>query len=1161
MKTLFNDNWFFSKQPGGTEYSEQLLSTMDWQPVDIPHDWMIYDTNNLYTTSVGFYKKTFTMENPGLSLYSLLFDGVYMDSSVYVNGKLAGIWRYGYTSFIFDITELITAGENTVVVRVNYQEPNTRWYSGAGIFRDVKLVQTESLHILHNGIYLTAKPEDATATAENPGFWELTASIELVNESASTEATDAYIRNEVLDADGHPVAIFDGTVSVKPMAPTPYAEVSVCPEKFATVFKATVSIDEPHLWSLEDPYCYTVRTMVMVNGVLADFESTTLGFRTILADSNKGFFLNNKHVKLNGACMHHDLGSLGAAFNVVAAERQFKSLKAMGINSIRTSHNPAAEEFIRLADRFGMLIDSEFTDMWERKKTENDYGNYFHDWCERDCASWLRRDRNHPSIIMWSTGNEIYDTFFENEGVPIVKRLVGFIRFHDPDCHALSTIGSNFIESEGAQKVATYLDVSGYNYTERLYEGHHAAHPEWVIYGSETASTVQSRGIYHFPASRRLLTHDDLQCSSLENCSTNWGAKTPTSVVCMDRDAKFSLGQYIWTGWDYIGEPTPYHTKNSYFGQADTAGFEKDSYYIYQAGWTDYKTAPMIHLLPYWDFNEGQTIDIRAYSNAPKTELFFNDVSQGTFEIDHENGQLFSGEWQLPYAKGILKAVAYDENGAIIATDICKSFGDTAKLQLIADKTELKANGEDLIFVEIRAVDEAGTFVANARNRVEVTVSGAGRLIGLDNGDSTDYDQYKGTSRKLFSGRLLAIIAAKKEAGEIDITVTSPALPTETLKLNAVASKVRPGVSCLTENTKSANQTEIPIRKIELHAEASHILTKEVPEIEVTASIYPANASCKDIVWKALNESGIEANFIKITADGTSAKVKAVGDGEFRLCCYAYNGKENPEVVSEYEFTAEGIGTAGLDAYELVCSCLRSCESNNAELNLSFQGGIFTQDNRSWVQFDNVEFGDYGSDEITIPIFHWDPTVKLEIWEGNPDQGGELLLACTYEHESVYNVYSTNTFKLPKRLRGTKTISIVTFARISLQGFYFTRYEKAFCEIPAGECSLVTGDAFNHTEEEITNIGNNVTIEFKSMNFGEKGASKFIICGKTLNNVNAVHLYFRTPEGETKQMVEFAHAETYEYQTFDITPVYGSCTLAIIFLPGTNFDLKSIRFE
>ena len=1187
MKRLFNENWYFSKHPVGTSLDTICSAATVWDSVDIPHDWLIYNSENLYEDSIGCYRKTFTTDSLTGKRISLLFEGVYMNTTLYVNGHPVGEWKYGYTSFLYDITEYLVEGENTVLVHSVYESPNTRWYSGAGIYRDVYLIETGEVHLVHDGIYINTQQLDSER-------WECRVRTEMLSEGSEPASArlchrlyapvtdlaagtpslaDTPLTTEVFAryaaSLGNP--LFEQTLSVceiNAQSPVQYAELSCNPERYATVSETSFVTESPVLWDIDTPFSYILETLLTIDGVVVDRQFTTFGFRTIALSSDSGFSLNGRHVKLNGVCMHHDLGALGAAFNVTALRRQFKSLKRMGVNAIRTSHNPPAVPFMYLADEMGFLIVSEAFDMWELPKTKYDYGNFFNDWCERDSASWLRRDRNHPSVIMWSIGNEIYDTH-QGRGYEITGQLASYVALHDPKKNAFTTIGSNYIEWEGAQRCAALLDASGYNYGERLYTQHHEAHPEWVIYGSETSSTVQSRSIYHFPASHRLLTHDDHQCSTLGNCSTNWGAKNTATVIINDRDAKFSLGQFIWTGWDYIGEPTPYFTKNSFFGQVDTAGFEKDTYYLYQAEWTDGKENPMVHLLPYWDFNEGQLIDIRVYSNAHMTELFFNDTSLGTFVHDHENGQQLHGEWQIPYAPGVLKAVAYDKNGSVVATDIRSSFGDTAEFRLLPDKTALNADGADLIFVDISAYDENGIFVANARNRVEVRVTGAGRLIGLDNGDSTDYDQYKGTSRKLFGGKLLAVIAAKCEPGEIHMEVTAPNLPTARLTLKAEpadslkqSNRLATFVTnspALTENKKSPENNEVPVRKIELKNLGSNHLTKENPVTRVEAVIYPKDATYTELQWRAMLLEGIDSNFIKISCEGNTATLTAVGDGEFRLCCASSNGKEHIEVISELEFTASGLGKATLNPYDFVSACLYSDGTNNPKL--SFQGGLHVTEARNWIQFDNVDFGDYGSDEITIPIFTFSTKIPIEIWEGNPDCGGELLLATEYEHESHYNHYNSNTWKLPKRLRGMKTISILTYHRISVQGFVFTRYEKAYQVIPAIESSRITGDAFTVTADAVTGIGNNVTIEFENMDFAEKGLRKLTVCGKTPNEVNAIHVLFRGAAGDTKQMVEFAGCSEYTEQSFTLEPVYGMQTVMLVFLPGSKFDLKWIRFE
>ena len=1153
MHRLFNDNWQFSKQALDINTEEILSGELPWEPVAVPHDWLISNTENLYENSTGCYRKTFEINESNGKRFYLRFDGVYMDTSVYINGEFAGEWKYGYTSFEFDITRLARTGTNTVIVICRYAAPNTRWYSGAGIFRDVWLIEKPGLHLVSDGIY---------AHCEKTGNeWQLGIDTEVLFEPATVADTvpaAAVIRHKLYDHGGTEVAAHQSEISVRPSEGDDPID-SRTPAYGKTVNHQHLSVHSPQIWDLEDPYLYLLQTELLVAGVVVDSSSRRIGFRETAFDPDKGFFLNGRHVKLHGACMHHDHGALGSAFNKTAQTRQFKSLKAMGVNSIRTSHNPPASGFMDLADETGMLIVSEIFDMWEEPKTKYDYARFFSECHEADVAAWVRRDRNRPSIIMWSIGNEIHDTH-TSRGLEITGMLRDLVLVHDPFRNGAITIGSNYIAWEPAQACSDQLDVSGYNYAEHLYEEHHRKYPHWVIYGSETASTLQSRGVYHFPASNRLLTHDDLQCSSLDNCTTNWGAKNTEQVIIDDRDAEFCAGQYIWTGWDYIGEPTPYTTKNSYFGQVDTAGFEKDAYYIYQSAWTDCKTAPMVHIAPYWDFNPGQLIDIRVYSNAPKIELFFNDVSMGAAEIDHARGQALSGRYQRAYEPGILKAVAYDEEGNIIAEHVRSSFSDAVKLVLSPDKHECAVDGEDLIYLTVSAVDADGHPVENARNRVAISVEGAGRLVGLDNGDSTDYDQYKGTNRRLFNGKLAAIIAAGDSIGEIRVIASSPGLPDEKLTLKAVGGPLPAGAVSHRPNLTSGENNENCVRKIELNVDGSAQLTPDQPEVTVTAKVYPADATWTELDWKALQLSGVECHYIKIRAENNKAVIKAVGDGEFRLRCSSTNGRPQPEVISELEFSAEGFGSAVLDPYEGIAGSQYAHADGNG-IKLSFLGGVFIPGNGMRVSYDNIDFGGFGSKEVTLPIFSFLPVTPLELWEGVPGDG-ELLLSVEYTSEFRYNTYQPRTFSLKKRIKGVRTISFVSRCddRISLKELRFAREEKAFAQIDALEYSRISGDSYILEEAAITGIGNNVAVEFEDMDFGDAGFAGLTICGRSHAAQNSIHVRFQNEEHDIVRMVEFSHSREYAERTFSPESVSGKYKVTFMFMPGSNFDMKWFRF-
>lgn len=1138
MKQLFNNHWLFHKEPLETPM-ETFYMCDDWQAVDIPHDWMIYNSEDLYAQGISCYKKTFFVDELGTDRLYLLFEGVYMDNTIYLNGKEIFRWPYGYSQFEVDLTNHINVGENTIYVTNVYQLPNSRWYPGSGIYRNVWMVRRPAVHLTTDGIYL--------ATEKNDTNWTLHIDTEIQNDAGADGVVT--LRHTILSPSGVEEQSLEETLNTK---------VGL------QIDKQSLTFDHPAFWDIQSPNLYRIQTELLLNDKVVDIDTQNFGFRTIHFDSKQGFFLNERNVKINGSCEHHTLGALGAAINREAVRRQLATMQAMGVNAIRSAHNMPAVELMELCDEMGLLLFTESFDMWERCKTDYDYGNYFTEWWQKDLTSWVRQDRNHPSLFIWGIGNEIHDVNYDR-GLEVTRMLRDAVKELDYYGNAVIAMGSNVMGGEGAQKCANEVDLAGYNYLENLYDEHHQTYPDWCIFGSETSSTLQSRGIYHFPLSNRLLTYEDGQCSSLGNCTTNWGAKNTDVVVSAHRDRDYCFGQFIWSGWDYIGEPTPYFTKNSYFGQVDTAGFPKDSYYHYMAEWTNYKENPMVHLLPYWDFNEGQLIDVRVFSNAPKVELFFNEESQGVQRINHAHGEHLAGDWQLAYHPGTLKAVAYDENNNVIATDVQSSFGDAAKIILSTNKDTLLANGEDLIFVEINTVDSKNIFVANSRSRVHVSVTGAGRLIGLDNGDSTDFEQYKGTSRKLFSGRLLAIIAAKTEAGTVHVEVTSPSLEPAILDIPAVSSPVRSGISCFMENeeTYPEKAEEIPVRKIELVHSGTRHLNEEQKETTVTAKILPANATHRDIVFKAVTLDGVESNSVRIDAEGETATIHALGDGEFRLCCSCNNGSDVSEVMSELEFEVTGLGEATLNPYKMVNGINFSDCSNEAKL--SFQGGVYiTAEERTRFLFENIDFGEYGATDIHVPIFSFEDQLPIEIWLGDSENGGTCLVKDTYQAKSWYNHYQENVYPLPQRIKGVQAISIVVYPtiKLSLQGFYCTPLEKAYGKLYAIENNSITGDAFTVGEQHITDIGNNVTIEFEHMNFGETGPRQVTICGHSPIPVNTIHIRFFGEDGsEVHHMAEFPQSEGYQELTFPIHDFKGRGRVNFIFMPGSRFDFDWFQFQ
>lgn len=1145
---MFNNDWHFTKQPLQTTFESVVASDIKWMPVTLPHDWLIYDTNNLYENGEGWYRKSFELAEiiPG-TIMSLCFEGVYMNSTLFVNGHQVGTWKNGYSTFEMDITPYITLGNNEMYVQVIHETPNSRWYSGAGIYRSVWLKSYPDTHLASDGIYISTRNQGDS--------WSVDVDTEIVFAKQLDTSLSYKLRHSILDASKALVA---------------EQEVVIHPDSES--MNANLTVDLPQLWDIINPALYQLKTELIVNELVTEVETQHFGFRTMEFDSQKGFFLNGRHVKIYGVCQHHDLGCLGAAVNKTALRRQITLLQEMGVNAIRTAHNMPAVELMDLADEMGVLIVSEAFDMWERQKNIYDYARFYPEWWMKDVASWVRRDRNHPSMLMWSIGNEIYDTHADERGQELTRELLAEVLVHDPKRNAVVTIGSNYMPWENAQKCADIVKFAGYNYAEKYYDNHHEAHPDWIMYGSETSSTVQSRGIYHFPLAQSVLSDDDEQCSALGNSSTSWGAKNTEYCITADRDATYSLGQFIWTGFDYIGEPTPYHTKNSYFGQLDTAGFKKDSFYIYQAEWTDYKVSPMVHIFPYWDFSEGQLIDIRVCSNAPKVELFFNDVSQGTFDIDHAHGQKLLGEWQIPYTKGTLRAVAYDENNNSIATDMLTSFGDAATLVQKADKTTLTADGSDLIFIEISAIDENGNPVENANNRVQVSVEGPARLIGLDNGDSTDYEAYKGTNRKLFSGKLLAVIASNLEPGEIIVKATSTSLQSSELILTSISPAYDEDYSLYAyapvqqqeaEATSLVNlNEEVPVRKLEIICPQGNMLTADQKTLPVKVKIHPSNATDQEVHWRITNVAGVDTNIATLVTDGHDAMITALGDGDLYIRCGTKNGSDKIKHYSLLEFNIDGLGQAFINPYEFVSAGYHNEKSSNLT-NGNERGVATAREGQSLIYFDKIDFGNYGSDEVTLPIFALDGLeVPMEIWEGLPgDEDATLLAKVTYQKPSIWNVYQEDTYTLSKRLTGITSLCIVLNRKIHLKGFQFKKVLKAYERLSALDYNQVYGDSFTLSSDAIENIGNNVSIIFDDMDFGDTGSTKLVICGHSPIDNNTLHLMFSGKQGETKQIVEFTHSDGYSVREFELERITGTQKVTFVFLPGSQFDLKWFQFQ
>lgn len=1127
---LFNDGWQFCLCDIGTELS--ALPGRHWYDVELPHDWLINDASKLYETGEGWYRRSLPCSAEQLSGRVLLnFDGVYMNSTLFVNGKEAGSWTYGYSAFEHDITDFLHEGENELLLRVSHQSPNTRWYSGAGIFRDVMLKLRSAAYIGTNGVYIHSAPQPE-------GGWTTEVETDVVG-----EASDIRMLLEVFDPAGASMggygleAHFDGGH-----------------EKFTASFNST----DPELWSVDDPMLYTLKISLYSGSELLDCVNETFGYRTAEFDPDRGFLLNGEPVKLHGVCMHHDLGALGSALNEAALARQLRIMKEMGVNAIRTSHNMPARQLVQLCDEMGLLVDSEAFDMWEKPKTEFDNHRFFTEHAERDVRSWIERDRNHPCIIMWSIGNEINDTI-DPHGLDITKRLYEYVLKYDPKGNAAPTIGSNYMGNENAQKCSDVVKLAGYNYSEYLYDEHHAKYPDWVIYGSETASAVRSRGIYRFPAELPLLTGEDCQCSSLDNSVVGWGSSAMKSWR-LDRDCPFCCGQFIWTGFDYIGEPTPYNTKNSYFGIVDTAGFPKDIYYFYQSVWVSPEQKKVLHIVPsYWDFIPGQEIDVLIYSNARDVELFLNGKSIGSHVMELETSQDMRAHFKVPFEPGVLRVVGHFADGSE-CSEVLHTPSDPAAVVMTSDKETLLADGRDIAFVEISTVDVNGIPVGNARNLIRVEVSGAGRLVGLDNGDSTDYDSYKGDNRRLFSGKLLAMIESTLEPGEITVRAYSEGLENAELRLVSENCGEVSGVSVVTENkfpaVCRAYTGEVPARLLLPEVDVNSF-DPERRSAEIRAKLLPENCTYDDISWSVVRRNGVESSLAQVEGSGRSAVVTAKGDGEFFVRAMVHNGAEHPQVIADIPFTAEGLGAAVRDAYSFISAS--TLDSSNVPTNIIEDGALSNFDGRTVMTYSDIDFGKTGSQIISLSVGTCFD-MPVEVWEGTPDDG-KLICRVDFGNNGHWCGFAGQDFALAERLTGVRTISVVIDSRVIFGGFSFVPIERAYDTNWVGEADSVYGDDYRIDGRRVADIGNNVIINYEGLDFGEDGSEALIISGETGNPMNQIQLRYTPAGGAQKTVLLEFQQDGGREQRFDIPKLSGVNDVSFVFMPGSRFDFDWFRFE
>jgi beta-galactosidase len=769
-KINFDSAWKFTLVNDDNSWQPEFDDS-GWRVLDLPHDWSIegeFSEKNPASPGGGalpggiaWYRKTFKVDGQkGEKLYYIEFDGVYRNSEVWINGHFLGKRPYGYSSFRYELSQFLKygGGQNVIAVKVdNSKQPNSRWYSGSGIYRNVWLVSTGKIAIDHWGTFVTTPQVDEKSALVN-------IKMKIKNRNGNSETVN--VMTSVFNAENKRVAFV--------------TTLGVTLTDTVNSIAQEVTVENPLLWSDKNPNLYHMVTEIRKGNSTIDNYETQIGIRTFDFDPEKGFLLNGKKVKLLGVCNHHDLGCLGAAINTRAIERQLELLKEMGCNAIRTSHNPPAPELLDMCDRMGFIVMDEAFDMWKMKKTEFDYSLDFDQWHQRDIEDMVLRDRNHPSVFIWSIGNEILEQW-DTTGITLARELAGIVRNLDATRPITSAcndpVPSNYLIRSGA------LDLIGYNYHEKTFIDFPKTFPGQRFIGTETTSALATRGSYDMPSDsihRWPIRWDlpfttgnaDFSCSAYDNCSAPWGS-THEETWKLIKKYDYLSGMFIWTGFDYLGEPTPYGwpAHSSYFGILDLAGIPKDAFYMYQSEWTD---KPVLHIFPHWNWKAGQTIDVWAYTNCDEVELFLNGKSLGTKQ---KTGDVIHLMWKVPFEAGTLTGVGVKDGKEILRQEV-KTAGEPAKILLTPDRSIIKADGSDLSFVTVTVVDKDNVPVPYADNLIKFAIDGEAAIAGVDNGNQTSLESFKTDFRKAFHGKCMVVIKSGTRRGEISLIATSDGLET-----------------------------------------------------------------------------------------------------------------------------------------------------------------------------------------------------------------------------------------------------------------------------------------------------------------------------------------------------------------------------------------------
>lgn len=764
----FNQDWKFFL--GDDSLAREVrYDDSKWRKVSLPHDWSIEGTfSEKYPTTfnqgalpagTGWYRKTFPIPLSSKQKVFINFDGIYRNSEVWINGHYLGKRPNGYISFQYELTPYLKFGneKNVIAVRVdNSAQPSSRWYTGSGIYRNVWLETTNAIAVDHWGSFITT-PQ--------------------VNDDKALVRIQTRVRNTLGKEQWNEIIYAIYSASGKLIAKDYTGKYLV--GKNGTDHTVTITINHPQLWSVDKPSLYKAVTKIINNGRLIDQYETSFGIRSFHFDSQKGFSLNGKPLKILGVCMHHDLGALGAAVNTRAIERQLQILKAMGCNAIRTAHNPPAPEFLDLCDKMGFIVMDEAFDMWKKKKNKFDYSIDFDEWHKKDLEDMVKRDRNHPSVFMWSIGNEIREQF-DSTGIAITKELVEIVKNFDPTRPVTCALTENNPEKNFIYQ-SHALDLLGFNYKLTDYSELPKRFPGEKFIASETVSALATRGHYDMPSdSNRIWPPDakskdygnpDYTVSAYDHVFAYWGETNEKSWNAVKKN-DFIAGTFVWSGFDFLGEPVPYQwpARSSYYGIIDLAGFPKDVYYMYQSEWTN---KAVLHIFPHWNWNKGQAVDVWAYyNNADEVELFLNGRSLGT---KRKQGDTLHVKWRVPFEPGTLKTISR-KNGKIVLTKEIRTAGEPAKIQLSANRKILKANGEDLSFITVKILDAAGNVVPYADNLINFDIKGEGFIAGVDNGSQTSKEPFKASFRKAYNGQCLVIVQTTEKNGAMVLKANAKGL-------------------------------------------------------------------------------------------------------------------------------------------------------------------------------------------------------------------------------------------------------------------------------------------------------------------------------------------------------------------------------------------------